>query len=55
MYLAHRNGFKKEGYPELDQKLVISQTNVSKFFLEEFGKTISLISSEYNLEKKYGI
>ncbi len=55
VFPANKTGTKREGYPELDSKLLISKINMRKFFLEEVNKTFSLISTEFNLERKYGL
>jgi hypothetical protein len=33
MYLANKIGEKKNGYPELDFKLILSKTNINRFYL----------------------
>lgn len=55
LYPANKTGSKKQGYPELDTKMSISKTNFRRFYLQEFSKTVSIMSTEYNLELKYGI
>lgn len=55
LYPANKTGSKRTGYPELDSKLPIAKVNMKKFFLEEINKAFSLISTEFNLEKKYGM
>lgn len=49
VFPANKTGTKREGYPELDSKMLISKINMRKFFLEEVNKTFSLISTEFNL------
>ena len=34
---------------------LLNEDNMRKFFLEEVNKTFSLISTEFNLERKYGL
>lgn len=55
VFPASKTGMKRDGYPELDSKLPITKINMRRFFLEEVSKTFSLISTEFNLERKYGL
>lgn len=55
VYPANKTGSKREGYPELDTKLAVCKINMRRFYLEEVNKAFSLISTEFNLERKYGL
>lgn len=55
VFPASKTGAKRDGYPELDSKLSVSKINMRRFYLEEVNKAFSLISTEFNLERKYGL
>jgi len=55
LFPANKTGSKKSGYPSFDSKTQLSGINYRRFYLEEMNKAFSLISTEFNLERKYGL
>ena len=55
VYPATRMGGRRDGYPELDKKMRLGKISFRRFYLQDALKSVSLISTEFNLERKYGL